>query len=185
MKYLGGILCITVIIIAGAGPAAATSFRWDELLPEPAPGNYMQINFKFDWQIGDPAVTLNTYAPVHIGSIEFYRGGTVDIRWEINISDYVGWITANTATLDTMGIVDFVLVQDYVSLYDPKPTLNYSPNIGYTLVDGEIGVYREYASRGVRVPTGSPPGAIPEPATLVLLGLGLVGLVAVRRKYRK
>jgi hypothetical protein len=67
----------------------------------------------------------------------------------------------------------------------PGGTLTFSSLVGFTSFTLSAGASPEFAIDNLQLDLGPPPSEVPEPSTLVLLGIGAAGAVARRRRMNR
>ncbi len=132
---------------------------------------------------GSFKITLNTF----IGANENFFTG-----YEASIYPEVDGTGTPPYKLNYVGFYPAWEGQDYINFtFDEDPPTDTNSFAIYYMFElgafGKIGEYNTLGLAGVGHLTVSQTGvpAVPEPATMLLLGLGLMGIAGVRRKFKK
>ena len=154
----------------------------------------------FDVLIGDPGSASQTIDTAGgsfttvINPLTFIQGFTgfgSEGTYEINFSQL---LTVNGQTLTLNGIASLTIgtFQDSISILSSEPllfqfdTFSVSASLlPVTIFGVENGDYHDFLSVQFDVIPNGNPEPVPEPATLLLLGTGLTGVVVRVRKRRK
>ena len=207
MKKFLSVLCTTILILGMAGVAGATSYTFN-------PSNYGGRNDLYDldhyravsWGIDDTGIDLETEtitkATLSFDNIRNWDRNTNDlyIRLFDSVSSGVSTYYDGQAYGDYFEPWGGIELHHYHNLSHIAQDITYEFDtneltaLGDFLSDGLFGLtfdadchfWNDGVSLEIETTTAPPPPVVPEPGTILLMGLGLVGLVGLgRRRFKK
>ncbi len=208
MKKFLTFLCAVTLVLGLMGTASATTFFWDDVLPG---GGYTYINetqtmvFEVQtqynpydsgdgvWSSGGTGTIIDwTFTAVFDDAVDEIVDGGWDEEW--GSSFRIGLFDDGTATYVRTGTND---LGQNTGIFSAQWSAVTSSNAGglnppgpwYAVLDLTRVTYEgtPYTSSGtVTGAVGNdPPAPVPEPSTILLMGIGLLGLVGYSRKRSK
>ena len=137
----------------------------------------------------NPVITLYLGGTYQITSLELYEG---DIPTNSIPGNLTGWTITIGSNVQAYTSTPFGTVSPYNGFFSDSVTLNAAQSVIATnqiilsnFSTNPASGWGDYFSIAEIEVDGSGSTTVPEPATMLLLGIGLIGLIGIRRKFKK